>query len=86
MTDPMSEMNRRKERAALVSLAVKVLLTLGKFTAATLSGSLALVSEAGNNLGDVAATLLTSIRSARPPSPRMKTTSSATGRSKRSRP
>ena len=62
-------MTRRKERAALVSVAVKVALTAAKFVAAILSGSLALASEAGNNLGDVAVTLLSfySIRVASKP-------------------
>lgn len=60
---------RQKERAALVSVAVKVALTAAKFAAATLSGSLALASEACNNLGDVAVTLLSfySIRVAAKP-------------------
>lgn len=53
-----AETEARKQRAALVSAAVKVALTLGKFVAAGLSGSLALFSEAANNLGDVAVTLL----------------------------
>lgn len=50
--------HREKERAALVSVAVKVALTAAKLAAALLSGSLALASEAGNNLADVAVTLL----------------------------
>ena len=54
----MDDINRQKQRAALVSVAVKVGLTLAKFLAALLSGSLALLSEAGNNLGDVGVTLL----------------------------
>lgn len=53
-----AETEARKQRAALVSAAVKVALTLGKFVAAGLSGSLALFSEAANNLGDVVVTLL----------------------------
>ncbi len=66
---PARELARQKERAALVSVAVKLALTLGKFAAALLSGSLALASEAGNNLGDVAVTLLSffSIRAAARP-------------------
>ena len=61
--------DQQKQRAALVSVAVKLALTLAKFAAALLSGSLALVSEAGNNLGDVAVTLLSfySIRAAAQP-------------------
>ena len=68
MTEPAA-ITRAKERAALVSVAVKVALTSAKFAAATLSGSLALASEAGNNLGDVAVTLLSfySIRVASKP-------------------
>jgi cation diffusion facilitator family transporter len=49
---------KQKERAAVVSVVVKVALTLGKFVAAGVSGSLALFSEAANNLGDVGVTLL----------------------------
>ncbi len=69
MTVPIADLERRKQRAALVSLAVKVALTVGKLTAAVLSGSLALLSEAGNNLADVATTLLSfySIRAAARP-------------------
>ena len=52
------EIDRLKRRAALVSVAVKTVLMLGKFVAALLSGSLALMSEAGNNLGDVGMTLM----------------------------
>ena len=68
LTDPAA-ITRQKERAALVSVAVKVALTAAKFAAAILSGSLALASEAGNNLGDVAVTLLSfySIRVASKP-------------------
>src|SRR3978361_772357 len=54
----MDDINRQKQRAALVSVAVKVFLTLAKFVAALLSGSLALLSEAGNNLGDVGVALM----------------------------
>jgi cation diffusion facilitator family transporter len=54
----MNDIDRQKQRAALVSVAVKVFLTLCKFVAALLSGSLALLSEAGNNLGDVGVTLM----------------------------
>ena len=52
------DISRQKQRAALVSVAVKLGLTLAKFLAALLSGSLALLSEAGNNLGDVGVTLM----------------------------
>ena len=69
MTDQTLDIARQKERAALVSVAVKIALTLAKFVAAIMSGSLALASEAGNNLGDVAVTLLSfySIRVAAQP-------------------
>lgn len=53
-----ADLHREKERAALVSVAVKIALTAAKFVAAILSGSLALASEAANNLADVAVTLL----------------------------
>jgi cation diffusion facilitator family transporter len=46
--------NGVKERAALVSIGVKVVLALGKLVAGLLSGSLALLSEAANNIGDIA--------------------------------
>jgi cation diffusion facilitator family transporter len=49
----------RKARAALLSIAASVLLALGKFVAALLSGSLALYSEAAHGLIDIAATTLT---------------------------
>jgi cation diffusion facilitator family transporter len=58
MSDATAEIHSQKLRAALISVAVKVALTIGKFVAAALSGSLALLSEAGNNLGDVGVTLL----------------------------
>lgn len=58
MSIATSDIDQQKQRAALVSVAVKVLLTIGKFVAAALSGSLALFSEAANNLGDVGVTLL----------------------------
>ena len=50
---------RRKERAALLSIFASILLTLGKLVAGLLSGSLALLSEAGHSLLDVGATALT---------------------------
>ena len=63
------DIDQQKQRAALVSVAVKVVLTIAKFVAAALSGSLALLSEAGNNLCDVGVTLLSlySIRVAAQP-------------------
>ncbi|QBR70623.1 cation transporter [Beijerinckiaceae bacterium] len=51
--------SRLKERAALASIAVSVLLTTSKFVAGIASGSLAVLSEAGNNLADVATSILT---------------------------
>lgn len=55
----MTEANRLKERAALASIAASSALTLGKFAAGLASGSLAILSEAGHNLADVASTVLT---------------------------
>ena len=54
----MDDLNRRKQRAALVSIAVKLFLTVAKLVAALLAGSLALLSEAGNNVGDVGVTTM----------------------------
>ncbi len=48
-----------KETAALASIAVSALMTVGKLIAGLLSGSLAVLSEAGHNLADVGATVLT---------------------------
>ncbi|MCI0466975.1 MAG: cation-efflux pump, partial [Beijerinckiaceae bacterium] len=56
---PVASMNRLKERAALASIAVSALMTAAKFAAGLASGSLAVLSEAGHNLADVAATTLT---------------------------
>jgi cation diffusion facilitator family transporter len=50
----LSESNDVKEKAALVSIGVKVILALGKLIAGLMSGSLALLSEAANNFGDIA--------------------------------
>jgi len=55
MTDPQ----KIKERAALASIAASALMTLGKLAAGLSSGSLALLSEAGNNLIDVGVTVTT---------------------------
>ena len=55
----MNEAHRLKERAALASIAVSTLMTVAKFFAGIASGSLAVLSEAGHNLGDVAATVMT---------------------------
>lgn len=51
--------NRLKERAALASIVVSGSLTAAKIAAGLASGSLAVLSEAGHNLADVAATTLT---------------------------
>ena len=48
-----------KEGAALASIAVSTLMTAAKLAAGLLSGSLAVLSEAGHNLADVGATTLT---------------------------
>jgi cation diffusion facilitator family transporter len=47
-----------KERAALSSVAASALLTIGKFIAGLLSGSLALLSEAGHNFADTGITII----------------------------
>src|SRR5262245_11271147 len=56
---PGNRANRLKQRAALASVTVSGLLTAAKFAAGLASGSLAVLSEAGHNLADVAATALT---------------------------
>jgi len=56
---PSNEANRLKERAALASIAVSAVMTLAKLVAGLASGSLAVLSEAGNNLADIATTVLT---------------------------
>jgi cation diffusion facilitator family transporter len=55
----MNGSNRLKERTALASIAVSALMTAAKFAAGLASGSLAVLSEAGHNLADVATTVLT---------------------------
>src|ERR1700736_3002712 len=55
----MNGANRVRERAALAAIAVSALMTAAKFAAGLASGSLAVLSEAGHNLADVAATALT---------------------------
>jgi cation diffusion facilitator family transporter len=55
----MNDVQKIKSRAALASIAASGALTLGKFVAALLSGSLALLSEALHGLLDVGATTLT---------------------------
>ena len=55
----MNDVQKLKSRAALASILASAGLTLGKFVAALLSGSLALMSEALHGLLDVGATTLT---------------------------
>ncbi len=55
----MNEHNALKEKAALASIAASALVTLGKLAAGLLTGSLALLSEAGHGLLDTGATILT---------------------------
>ena len=55
----MNDVQKIKSRAALASIAASSALTIGKFVAALLSGSLALMSEALHGLLDVGATTLT---------------------------
>ena len=55
----MDDLQKLKSRAALASILASAGLTVGKFVAALLSGSLALMSEALHGLLDVGATLLT---------------------------
>ena len=55
----MSAANEHKEKAALASIFASAALTLAKFIAGLLSGSLGLMSEAGHGLLDTGATTLT---------------------------
>lgn len=55
---PRQTAERRKERAALVSIAVSALLTLAKLVAGIATGSLALLSEAIHNLVDTGITVV----------------------------
>lgn len=60
MPDPATPTEeQRKERAALASIAASALLSIAKLGAGLLSGSLALLSEAGHGLIDTCATVLT---------------------------
>jgi cation diffusion facilitator family transporter len=54
----MNRAQNIKEKAALSSAAASALLTLGKFVAGLLSGSLALLSEAGHNFADTGITII----------------------------
>lgn len=60
---------RRKERAAFVSILASAGLTIGKGVAGYATGSLALISDAANSLLDVAATTMTwlAVRAAHKP-------------------
>ena len=55
----MDDTIRRKERAALISIVVSAALTTGKLIAGLMTGSLALLSEAANNLADTGVTIIT---------------------------
>jgi cation diffusion facilitator family transporter len=55
----VNETARIKERAALASIAVSSVLAIAKLVAGLLSGSLAVLSEAANNLADIATTIMT---------------------------
>ena len=55
----MTDLKALKERAAITSFLASALLALAKLAAGLLSGSLALLSEAGHGLIDTGATLLT---------------------------
>ncbi len=55
----MSELHDRKEQAALASILASALITIGKLAAGLMSGSLALISEAGHALVDTGATIMT---------------------------
>ncbi len=55
----MTDDHSLKQRAALASIVASAVLTLAKFVAALMSGSLALLSESGHGLLDTGATILT---------------------------
>lgn len=55
----MTDISTRKEHAAFWSVVASALLTMGKLVAGLLTGSLALISEAGHSLLDTGATILT---------------------------
>ena len=55
----MQEHGNTKRQAALASIVASLVLTLGKLVAGILSGSLAVISEAGHNFADTGVTILT---------------------------
>ncbi|HPG04299.1 MAG: cation diffusion facilitator family transporter [Hyphomicrobiales bacterium] len=65
----MSELHAKKESAALASIGASAAITLGKLVAGLMSGSLALMSEAGHAAVDTGATILTwlAVRAANKP-------------------
>lgn len=65
----MSESHARKESAALASIGASAAITIGKLVAGLMSGSLALMSEAGHAAVDTGATILTwlAVRAAHKP-------------------
>jgi cation diffusion facilitator family transporter len=69
MNDALSVIHATKEKAALASIGASALLTIGKLVAGLLTGSLALISEAGHALLDTGATILTyfAVRAAHKP-------------------
>ena len=69
MTDALNHAHAKKESAALASIAASALITLGKLVAGLMTGSLALISEAGHALLDTGATILTyfAVRAAHKP-------------------
>lgn len=65
----MSELHARKESAALASIGASAAITIGKLVAGLMTGSLALLSEAGHAAVDTGATILTwlAVRAAHKP-------------------
>ncbi len=59
MSDPTHDLAGRKESAARISMLASALIAVLKLAAGLLSGSLALLSEAGHALIDLGATILT---------------------------
>ncbi len=57
--DNMSDVHARKENAALASISASAVIAIGKLFAGLMSGSLALLSEAGHAFVDTGATILT---------------------------